>query len=217
MIREALVQGSQIMGVPLSEENIRAFELFADELKKWNSKVNLTAITTDREIAIKHFIDSLILTNMLGDAKNVLDIGSGAGLPALPIKITRPDTAVVSVNAVAKKIHFQRHVARLLQLNTFEAIHARIESLHQSHSRRFDIITSRAFTDLSLFVSLAAPLLAEGGRIVAMKGPASSSEMETSASTFEAHQLKISSVENYTLPGSSGERRLIIISSMGNP
>jgi 16S rRNA (guanine527-N7)-methyltransferase len=143
----------------------------------------------------------------------MLDIGSGAGLPALPIKIVRPEISVVSVDAVAKKIHFQRHVARLIQLNGFEAVHARVESLHQSHAGRFDVITSRAFSDLGQFVTLAAPLLADGGRIIAMKGPASESEMAEGSSIFEAYQLKVSSVQSYGLPGNCGERRLITISS----
>lgn len=213
MMRDVLVQGTREMGLELSKADIRAFEVYAGELKKWNRKINLTAITSDREIAIKHFIDSLFMVRMLDDAKNILDIGSGAGLPALPIKIIRPDMAVVSVDAVAKKIHFQRHVARLLQLEGFEAIHARIENLHQSHAGHFDVITSRAFSDLSQFVSLAAPLLAEGGRIIAMKGPTSESEIKNSAPSFESHRLEISSVYSYHLPENSGERRMIIISA----
>jgi 16S rRNA (guanine527-N7)-methyltransferase len=215
MIRKTLVQGAKTLGLDLTEENIWAFELFASELKKWNRKVNLTAITSDSEIAIKHFIDSLLLERMLGDAINILDIGSGAGLPALAIKIVRPATAVTSVDAVAKKIHFQRHVARLLQLEGFDAVHARIENLHQSHAGAFDVITSRAFSDLSQFVSLAAPLLAENGRIIAMKGPASSNEMPDSIPILEAYRLEINSVHSYSLPENNGERRLIIISSAG--
>lgn len=213
MIRDVLQQGAGSLGLELTENQLGEFEMFADELKKWNRKVNLTAITADREIAIKHFLDSLVLAQMLGDAANVLDIGSGAGLPALAVKIVRPTTAVVSVDAVVKKIQFQRHIARLLRLDGFEAIHSRIEALHHSHAGMFDVITSRAFSDLSQFVSLAAPLLAEGGRIIAMKGPASQSEISNSTSTFEAHRLEISSVYSYSLPVNSGDRRLIIISS----
>jgi 16S rRNA (guanine527-N7)-methyltransferase len=213
VIRDVLQQGAHHLGLALTESHLGAFETFATELKKWNKKVNLTAITADREIAIKHFLDSLVLAQMLGDAANVLDMGSGAGLPALAIKIVRPSITVVSVDAVAKKIQFQRHVARLLQLDGFEAIHSRIEALHQSHAGVFDVITSRAFSDLGQFVALAAPLLAVGGRIIAMKGPASQSEISNSSSTFETHRFEIKSDYSYSLPENCGERRLIIISS----
>lgn len=214
MIGEYLMQGAYSMGLELTAQQVRSFELYADELKKWNKKINLTAITAEREIAIKHFVDSLVLAGRLENARCVLDIGSGAGLPALPIKIVRPDTSVVSVDAVAKKIHFQRHVARQLQLDGFEALHARIESLHQSHAKKFDIITSRAFSDLNLFVALAAPLLSDGGRIIAMKGPASESEILDGNHTSPDRRFEISSVYAYRLPANCGERRLLIISSV---
>jgi len=213
MIRNALVNGAKAMGLNLSDENIKAFELYAAELKKWNRKINLTAITSDREIAIKHFVDSLMMVQELGEADCVLDIGSGAGLPALPIKIVRPDLDVTSVDAVAKKINFQRHVARILRLDSFHAVHARIESLHASHAHKFDVITSRAFSDLRLFVSLAEPLLAKNGRIIAMKGPAAASEISESSSGFETHLLEVSSIRSYSLPDNCGERRLITIST----
>jgi 16S rRNA (guanine527-N7)-methyltransferase len=214
MMREMLTVGANFTGLVLSDENIRAFELYANEMKKWNRKINLTAITSDREIAIKHFIDSLLAAQMLAGTSNVLDIGSGAGLPALAIKIFRPEISVVSVDAVAKKIHFQRHVARLLQLEGFEALHARVEDLQKSHAGKFEVIISRAFSDLGQFVSLAAPLLGEGGRIIAMKGPASESEMTSCSALMEAQQFEISSISNYRLPDNCGERRLITISSV---
>jgi 16S rRNA (guanine527-N7)-methyltransferase len=214
MMREMLTVGANFTGLVLSDENIRAFELYANEMKKWNRKINLTAITSDREIAIKHFIDSLLAAQMLAGTSNVLDIGSGAGLPALAIKIFRPGISVVSVDAVAKKIHFQRHVARLLQLEGFEALHARVEDLQKSHAGKFEVIISRAFSDLGQFVSLAAPLLGEGGRIIAMKGPASESEMTSCSALMEAQQFEISSISNYRLPDNCGERRLITISSV---
>ncbi len=170
IIGDIIGRETQSMQLSLSTDEIRSFEVYAAELKKWNSKVNLTAITKDNEIAIKHFVDSLALAPYITADDRLLDIGSGAGLPVIPLKIIRPDIPMVSVDAVAKKIHFQRHVIRILNLKNIEAIHARIEDLHKTHRGSFSVITSRAFTRLDRFVSLAAPLLAENGMLIAMKG-----------------------------------------------
>lgn len=199
------------MGLAVSEEHIQAFELFAAELKKWNRKVNLTALSADKDIAVKHLIDSLVFADQVCEGENVLDIGSGAGIPAIPLKIVKPLIPVVSVDAVGKKIFFQRHVARLLGLKSFEALHARVESLHETHSHGFRVITSRAFSRLEQFVSLAAPLLADGGRMIAMKGPAVFGEMRESEGLLLALGYEVSSVHSYSLPFDMGERSLIII------
>ncbi|HEX9022622.1 MAG TPA: 16S rRNA (guanine(527)-N(7))-methyltransferase RsmG [Geobacteraceae bacterium] len=201
------------MGLAVCEADIRALEIFAAELQKWNKRVNLTAITADNEIAIKHFIDSLVLAAHVRDDESVLDIGSGAGIPAIPLKIFRPAVKVVSVDAVAKKILFQRHVARLLKLEDFEAIHARVESLHSTHAGRFDVITSRAFSQLEQFVSVAHPLLATGGRLIAMKGPAAVNEITNAESILGNLGYKISCNHHYRLPIGMGERSLIVITA----
>jgi 16S rRNA (guanine527-N7)-methyltransferase len=211
MFRETLLRAAAEMGIELTEEQVRAFEQFTAELRKWNRRVNLTAITSDNEIAVKHIIDSLFLARLLNGTEQLLDVGSGAGVPAIPLKIAKPGLEVISVDAVGKKIHFQRHVARMLGLGRFEAIHARVESLHGTHGRRFDVITSRAFSDLGLFVRLTAPLLAKGGRLIAMKGPAASNEMEESKAELASLHHEVRSIHPYRLPLNSGERCLVVI------
>lgn len=207
--REILRRATDEMGLALNGEQLSSFELFAQELKKWNRRVNLTAIHDDNGIATKHIADALFLARHLGDAQDVLDVGSGAGIPAIPLAIARPDIRVISVDAVGKKVHFQRHAARLLCLDNFQALHARVESLHASHGRRFDLITSRAFSDLVLFVRLVAPLLAPGGRLIAMKGPAAKAEGEETRDALASLGHRICSFEPYRLPLNSGERTLV--------
>lgn len=207
--RETLQRAAAELRIELPEEQIRAFELFTLELKKWNRRVNLTAITSDSEIAVKHIIDSLCLARLLDGTERVLDVGSGAGVPAIPLKIARPGLEVVSVDAVGKKIHFQRHVARLLDLQRFEAIHARVESLHATHEGYFDVITSRAFSDLGLFVRLTGPLLTKGGRLIAMKGPAAGDEMEEAKTVLASLHHEVVALHPYRLPLNSGERCLV--------
>lgn len=207
MIRPTLEMGLLELGMGLSEESFQAFELFAGELKKWNRKVNLTSLCKDVDIAIKHILDSLVFAACVKDGDLVLDIGSGAGVPAIPLKVASPGVRVVSVDAVGKKILFQRHVARVLALKDFEALHTRVEDLHATHAGRFDVITSRAFSSLEMFVALAAPLLKSGGRIIAMKGPHVDSELRLLG-------FEISSVDTYSLPMNKGERTLVTITAV---
>jgi len=213
VIRQMLKIGALEAGLEIAEESLQAFELFSSELIKWNRKVNLTAITGATEIAAKHIIDSLFFARLVGNKDKVLDIGSGAGIPAIPLKIIKPGVEVVSVDAVAKKIHFQRHVARLLQLQGFEAVHARVEDLQKKSSGCFDVITSRAFSDLGHFATLAAPLLAAGGRLIAMKGPAAIEEMDQAADILSSLKFEISGIYPYDLPFNSGKRHLIVITA----
>jgi 16S rRNA (guanine527-N7)-methyltransferase len=214
MIRPDLEKGLLEMQLSLSDDCIRTFELFATELKKWNRKINLTAICKDSEIAVKHVIDSVIFASTIMSHERVLDIGSGAGVPAIPLKILKPEINVVSVDAVGKKIMFQRHVARMLGFSGFEAIHSRIESLHDTHAGVFDVITSRAFSRLDIFVALAAPLLKSGGRIIAMKGPDVQSEIESSKTELASLGFQICSVKTYSLPLNKGERTLVILTAV---
>jgi 16S rRNA (guanine527-N7)-methyltransferase len=214
VIRPALEKGLAEMGMSLSEECIQSFELFAEELKKWNRKVNLTSICKDVDIAVKHILDALVFAACVKGGDRVLDIGSGAGVPAIPLKIVKPDVHVVSVDAVGKKILFQRHVARALGLDDFEAVHARVEALHATHAGSFDVITSRAFSRLEMFVTLAAPLLKSGGRMVAMKGPHVDNEFERAGEELRPLGFEISSFDTYSLPMNKGERTLVTVTAV---
>ncbi|MBC7963478.1 MAG: 16S rRNA (guanine(527)-N(7))-methyltransferase RsmG [Steroidobacteraceae bacterium] len=213
MIADLLKLEAANMGLPLSADNIQAFEAFAAELIRWNRKVNLTAITAENEIAIKHFIDCLHLAPYILNEDILLDIGSGGGLPVIPLKIVKPETMMVSIDAVAKKINFQRHVIRLLGLQKIEAVHARIEDLHKTHAGKFSLITSRAFTRLDNFVSLAAPLLAENGRIIAMKGLGAEDEITISNEILRSLGFSITAQHSYCLPNSMGSRMLAVLES----
>ena len=210
-MRSILETAAREMHLTVSADHLQAFELFVSELKKWNRKINLTAITTAEEIAIKHIVDSLVFTSKVHDGECVLDIGSGAGFPAIPTKITRPAVPVVSIDAVGKKILFQKHVARLLGLQGFEALHLRADHLPETRPHRFDVITSRAFSCLEQFVALAAPLLSEKGRLVAMKGPAASGEIQTAEEGLRKLGFEISDIYSYNLPLNRGNRNLIVM------
>lgn len=211
IISDIVSRETESLGLSLSTQQLASFEAYAAELVKWNRKVNLTAITKYNEIAIKHFVDSLALAPYITAGDRLLDIGSGAGLPIIPLKIINPETIMVSVDAVAKKIHFQRHVIRILGLQNIEAIHTRIEDLQKTHRHSFSVITSRAFTRLDRFVSLAAPLLAEGGILIAMKGDQADDEIAAAYDVVHSGGFTVDSIRRYSLPLGMGERVLTFI------
>ena len=211
MIRALLKSGFQELGLDVDVEKTGQLETFIQELKKWNQKVNLTSITSDEDIVVKHLLDSLVVANHIQEQESILDIGSGAGFPAIPLKIVKPDAEVVSVDAVNKKILFQKHIGRLLKLNKFEALHARVEKMTTTHAGHFDVITSRAFSQLDQFVSLASPLLAEEGRMFAMKGPAAIDESSKVEGALLIKGFEIQEILPYFLPLNKGERNLIVI------
>lgn len=207
---ELLKQGAAELGVSLDGEMISRFCLLFDELQKWNKKINLTAVRDESDIIIKHFLDSLTLAKHLPPAGKMLDIGSGGGFPALPLQIVLPHLQIFSVDAVEKKILFQRHVARVLNTPTFIAVHARAENLANSYAQSFDIVVTRAFSELEFFGRLAAPLVSDSGTIIAMKGPHGSEE--TVKARIGLAEIGIEIIEEIPiLLPLRGDRRLLVV------
>jgi 16S rRNA (guanine527-N7)-methyltransferase len=209
--KNLLATGAQELGFPLTDEQLARLDLFAEELKKWGRKINITAITDDEGIAVKHFVDSLSLLKAVQGPGRLLDIGSGAGFPCIPVKIVAPDIEMVSVDAVVKKISFQKQAVRLLNLAQFTATHVRAETLHEIYPEYFDWIVSRAFSDIPSFVAMALPLLKSDGRIVAMKGRNAEEEVAAAEGALTKMGAKVDSVQNFQLPVSGDARALVVI------
>ena len=206
MLQEQL----QKLEIEITHESLVPLELLVDELLHWTKRRNLTAITDRDEVLEKHLVDSLTLLPFARQASRLLDIGSGAGFPALPLKIVCPALEVVSVDAVGKKIDFQKHVARKLGLPSFTGLHVRIQDLQGEADYRagFDLVTARALTSLEDLVAMAEPFLAPGGRLVAMKGP--EGEQEYSASRSRLYDSGWSlALHRLVLPRSGAQRCLI--------
>ena len=199
------------LGIRLEEEALSALLQLQAEMLRWNRTHNLTAITDPVTAIEKHLCDSLTLLPLLNGRERLLDIGSGAGFPALPLKIARPGLDIVSVDAVAKKIAFQKHAARILGLSGFAAWHGRVEDLPQDPLgvERFDVVVARAFSGLPQLFELACPCLRPGGRIIAMKGPEGMRELQQAEESLKRHGLTCLRVHDITLPGSGSERKIL--------
>ncbi len=207
-LRKTLREGALELGVALNNDALDAFFVCLQELKSWNRKMNLTSIEGDREIVIRHFLDSLTVARFLKGQERLLDVGSGAGFPGIPLKIAMPGCNAVLLDSVAKKVHFIRHVVRTLGLakaGGIEAVCGRVEdsAVLEKYAHGFDCVVSRAFSELSAFVTVARPYLAPGGFIVAMKGPAYAAELEAvDLSGFadpEVHRIRLPFTEMSTV------------------
>nr|WP_320014717.1 16S rRNA (guanine(527)-N(7))-methyltransferase RsmG [uncultured Desulfobacter sp.] len=167
-----LEKGADVLGLNLSPDQTDLLAAHARELQLWNAKMNLTAITDIRLMAYKHFVDALAAAVFLERPARVMDIGSGAGFPAVPMKVICPDLDITMVDAVRKKVSFLNHVVRSLKLDNISAVHARVEDLAKDpgHFQMYDAVTARGFADLGKLAKLACPMLAPGGRIYALKG-----------------------------------------------
>jgi 16S rRNA (guanine527-N7)-methyltransferase len=171
--RELLTTGAHELSLALSIEQVNSFFIYFAELKKWNRKINLTTIREERDIVIKHGLDSLSYIKGFTPTPGLtlLDMGSGAGFPALPIKIAHPEIAVTLVESVKKKTAFLRHIIRTLKLSEADVVDKRTEELPDSFRAAFDVVTARAFADMSSALSAGLPLLKPGGLLVLSRGP----------------------------------------------
>ena len=203
-----LEKGADALGLNLSPDQTDLLAAHARELMHWNAKMNLTAITDIRLMAYKHFVDALAAASFLERPARVMDIGSGAGFPAVPMKVICPDLDITMVDAVRKKVSFLSHVVRTLKLDNISALHARVEDLAKDpgHFQMYDAVTARGFADLGKLTALAGPLLAPGGRIYALKGAHALEEITPELKT----QFHITH-KSYSLPFVDAQRFVVIL------
>jgi 16S rRNA (guanine527-N7)-methyltransferase len=207
---EVLWKGARELGVELSEEKVKAFEFFLGELMRWNRKMNLTSVRSPFEIVVKHFLDSLTVSPHLSQGCSLVDIGSGAGFPCITLKISDPSLKVTSIDSSKKKLSFQRHLIRRLNLEGVDAIHAHLPDpgIADKFNKSFDYALSRAFGSLGTFLRIAHPLIKDTGIIIAMKGKtmARGTSEENSIARLN---LRLQRVISFTLPFTDASRRLL--------
>jgi 16S rRNA (guanine527-N7)-methyltransferase len=203
------------LGVRLSRSQLSALSLYERELVDWNTRFNLTAIRDPQEIHIKHFLDSLtcILAMRETPVGRLIDVGTGAGFPGIPIKILYPKMQLTLVESVGKKAEFCRHVVRILDLQGVEVIQERAETIGQDpiYRERYDWSVARAVAILPVLAEYLLPLVRVGGGMLAMKGesgPAEAHSAEHALRVLGGHLRQLLPV---TLPGVVEERYLVVI------
>lgn len=204
-----LERGLAAMDIDLPETAHEKLVAYAALLAKWNKVYNLTAIRDSSQMMTLHLFDALSVLPHLGAVTRLADVGSGGGLPGIPLAIARPDLAVTSIETVNKKATFQQQARIELKLANFEPVCARVEEVRRDPG--FDGIISRAFSELADFIRLTAHLLAPGGRFYAMKGVYPHEEIARLPDGFRV----VESIE-LTVPALDAHRHLIIIERDGN-
>jgi len=203
------------LGVRLSPTQLSALSLYERELVDWNTRFNLTAIRDPQEIHVKHFLDSLTCLLAFRDASigNLVDIGTGAGLPGIPIKIIYPKIHLTLVESVGKKAEFCRHVVSVLDLSGVEVVQQRAETLGQdpAYREQYDWAVARAVAILPVLVEYLLPLVRVGGSMLAMKGESGPAEAHSSDHALRVLGGHLRQLVPVTLPGVAEERYLVVI------
>lgn len=201
------------INIKFNKKQIKQFYQYMNLLIEWNEKINLTAIIEPKEIILKHFIDSLTISKYIKDKDTLVDIGTGAGFPGIPIKIYRPDIKIVLVDSLNKRINFLNEVIKDLNLDNIETIHSRVEEFGKNKEYResFDVVTARAVANLTVLSEYLIPLCKIGGKCICMKGSDILEEYGESKKAIQTLGGNIKSIDKFTLPKSDINRNIIII------
>lgn len=201
-------------GIELSNEQRQQFQTYYQMLVEWNEKMNLTSITEEHEVYLKHFYDSIApsfytdLTHPL----TICDIGAGAGFPSIPLKIIFPNLHVTIVDSLNKRIHFLNQLAEALGLENVSFVHDRAETYGKGVYREsYDIVTARAVARLSVLSELCLPLVKKGGQFIALKSSKGEEELAEAGFGIGVFGGKVQDTISYELPEDAGERQMIII------
>jgi 16S rRNA (guanine527-N7)-methyltransferase len=216
---EKLIAGASKLGIELTAGQVKQFELYYQELIEWNKKINLTAITEYSTVQVKHFLDSLTITLALPEAEverpdfNIVDIGTGAGFPGVPLKILFPQPRLVLIEPTTKKIAFLHHIIRKLELENVEVLNSRAEEAAHLplYREQFVLVLSRAVALLPTLVELTLPFCQIGGRFIAQKKGEIDQEVNRAKEAIATLGGRLDQIKKLELDEFKDERYLVII------
>lgn len=216
---DLLFREAEKNGLVLNDDQLEKFQKYMDFLLEYNSHTNLTAITDPEDIMIKHFFDSIIINKFLDIRKNakVVDIGTGAGFPGVPMKIFREDIELTLIDSLNKRVVFLNQLMEKLAISA-NIFHARAEELsHKKEYREaYDLAVSRAVAPLNILCELSLPYVKKGGYFVSLKGSNAQEEINKSKKAIEVLGGKLESVKTLELPENKGLRNILIIKKVSN-
>lgn len=206
------------INIELKKEQTEKFYKYMNLLLEWNEKINLTAITEPEEVILKHFVDSLTISKYIEKDSKLVDMGTGAGFPGIPLKILRDDIEITLADSLNKRINFLNEVIKELNLKNIQTVHTRAEEFGKNKKYResFDIATSRAVANLSTLSEYLIPLVKPSGKTICMKGSEIKEEVEMARKAIEILGGKIEQEESFNLPNSDMKRNVIIIKKVKN-
>jgi len=211
----AMAISAREMGLELSDELLERFQQYGDLLGEWNQRFNLTSLEEPNEIAFRHFLDSLSCATMTGDlgGRRLVDVGSGAGFPGLPLKMLYPSMHLTLVESVAKKARFLEEVVNRLGLHGVDVMNERVETLGHDPVLRasHDWAVARAVAQMAVLAEYLFPLVRLGGRILVQKGPGAVDEVASAAEALQAMGGGPPIIRRIELPGRKEERYLVVV------
>lgn len=219
MNRELLKELLYNVNIPISEKQLDMFDTYQQQLMQWNAKINLTTVQ-EEDVVIKHFYDSLLGLKAFSCHSELflLDLGTGAGFPGIPIKIICPEIKVTLVDSLNKRVGFLNHLIELFELSDVETIHGRAEDLGRDmkHREKYDLVVSRAVAKMCVLSEYCLPFVKKNGIFIAYKGPEGEVECENSKSALEKLGGKVSKIHTFELPFHEGVRTIIEIKKEKN-
>ena len=215
---EKLIDNGKKINININDEQAQKYYNYMNLLIEWNEKINLTAITNPDEIIIKHFIDSITIDKYIEKNNRIIDVGTGAGFPGIPLSILRDDLDITLMDSLNKRIKFLDEVRELNHLNNISTIHGRAEELgkNKSFREKYDIATSRAVAPLNVLLEYMLPFVKVGGYYICMKGSNVEDEIANSKTALSKLKGKIEKIETFKLPDTEYGRNIIIIKKIEN-
>ncbi len=210
---ENIKESAKEIGILLNNKQVNEFYEYMQLLLEWNEKINLTAIIKPEEIILKHFIDSITIAKHIKKEATIIDVGTGAGFPGIPLKIIRDDINITLLDSLNKRVKFLNEVIEKLALKNITAIHSRVEELgkNKSYRERFDYATSRAVANLATLSEYLIPLVKLDGYTINMKGFNIEQEIQQSEKAILVLGGQIEEIEKFQLPKSEIQRNIIWI------
>lgn len=199
--------------IDITDKQVEKFFSYMNLLIEWNQKINLTTIIETKEIIIKHFVDCGTILKYLKDGENIIDIGTGAGFPGIPVKILNENLNVTLVDSLNKRINFLSEVCNALNLENVQLIHSRAEDLAKNNDYRekFDKSVSRAVANLSTLSEYDLPFIKKGGKMIAMKGFEIDEELNNAEKAINILGGKIKEINKFTLIDTDNKRSIVVI------
>lgn len=218
--RNILIDGLRELGLDVSEEIIDKLSLFMNIMLEWNEKVNLTAITEEKEVYIKHFLDSAtcLSTGYIKDGMKLIDVGTGAGFPGVPVKIIKDNVEMTLLDSLNKRISYLNEVVAKLKLGKVRTVHARAEEagVAKDHREAYDIVLSRAVASMNVLCEYCIPFVKVGGFFLCQKGSDMEQELKDAETAIRVLGGVVREIKEYTLPSSDIKHSIIIIEKVTN-
>lgn len=218
--KEILRQGIENLGINATEKILNDFKIYRDILVDWNQKMNLTGIEEEKEVYIKHFLDSVsaVTKGYIKDGLSIIDVGTGAGFPGLPLKIVLENTHVTLLDSLNKRINFLKEVSDSLKLSNIEFIHGRAEDFGklEEYREKYDIATARAVAGLPILMEFCVPFVKVGGYFICLKGPNANLELEESKNAMEVLGLEFVEKIDVELPETDLDHNILVFKKVVN-